>query len=315
MSDLETRLADLERRLGELEDVNAIRRLHWAYGYYIDFNRAEDVVQLFAADGAVVFLSGEYRGHEGVRRLYGTWFQNYFTKGVDGPVYGFLLDHFQMQDIITVAADRQTAKGRFRGLLMGGSHESRDYKPEGLPLQFLEAGVYENDYVREQGIWKIKRLDYMMQWQADYETGWSRTVAHLQPATRPILKIRSGPTLCFRTLACARPGRIGTTCRCISPIRALARCWQQRPEGSRRVDCGVGVWPSPAFVRRPTNESWTAICALRRTLLARFLRTALRLSNDAASVGQARRQPITGPFNTSILRARLAARWVRASVL
>ncbi len=124
MSDLEARLADLEQRIGELEDVAAIRRLHWAYGYYIDFNRAEDVVQLFAADGVVVFLSGEYHGHAGVRRLYGTWFQNFFTQGVNGPVDGFLLDHFQMQDIITVAPDRRTAKGRFRGLLMGGSHES-----------------------------------------------------------------------------------------------------------------------------------------------------------------------------------------------
>ena len=183
MSDMDKRIEALERRVGELEDINAIRRLHWAYGYYIDFNRAEDVVQLFARDGSVVFLSGEYLGHEGVRRLYGTWFQNYFTKGVDGPVYGFLLDHFQMQDIITVAPDRQTAKGRFRGMLMGGSHETRDYKPEGLPLQFLEAGLYENDYVREDGVWKIKRLDYMMQWQADYDDGWSKTVAHLQPAT------------------------------------------------------------------------------------------------------------------------------------
>ena len=107
MSDLEARLAALEHRLGELEDINAIRRLHWAYGYYIDFNRAEDVVQLFAEDGVVVFLSGEYRGHAGVRRLYGTWFQNYFTQGVNDPVDGFLLDHFQMQDIITVAPDRR----------------------------------------------------------------------------------------------------------------------------------------------------------------------------------------------------------------
>ena len=152
MADLEARLATLEQRLGELEDINAIRRVHWAYGYYADFNRAEDIVQLFAADGVVVFLSGEYHGHAGVRRLYGTWFQNYFTQGVNGPVEGFLLDHFQMQDIITVAPDRQTAKGRFRGLLMGGSHETRTYKPENLPLQFLEAGLYENDYVRENGV-------------------------------------------------------------------------------------------------------------------------------------------------------------------
>ena len=67
-----------------------------------------------------MFLSGEYRGHEGVRRLYGTWFQKYFTQGEVGPVYGFLLDHFQMQDIITIAPDRKTAKGRLRGVLLGG---------------------------------------------------------------------------------------------------------------------------------------------------------------------------------------------------
>ena len=117
MSDLEARLKGLEQRVGELEDINAIRRLHWAYGYYCDFNRAEDIVGLFAADGIVVFLSGEYHGHAGVRRLYGTWFQQYFTQGVNGPVDGLLLDHFQMQDIVTVAPDRRSAKGRFRGLL------------------------------------------------------------------------------------------------------------------------------------------------------------------------------------------------------
>ena len=54
----ETRLAALEHRVGELEDVNAIRRLHRAYGYYIQFNRADDVAELFAADGEVIFLSG-----------------------------------------------------------------------------------------------------------------------------------------------------------------------------------------------------------------------------------------------------------------
>lgn len=182
MSDTESRLAALEHRVGELEDVNAIRRLHWAYGYYIDFNRAKDVSELFAEDGEVIFLSGIYRGRDSVFRLYGTWFQNLFLEnGGEGPVDGFLLDHFQMQDIITVAPDRQTAKGRFRGMLFGGSHESRAWKPEGVPLQFMEAGIYENDYVRENGMWKIKRLDYMMQWQGDYELGWSKTISHLQP--------------------------------------------------------------------------------------------------------------------------------------
>ncbi len=183
MADVMARLDALEWRVGELEDLNAIRRLHWAYGYYIDFNRPDDVVALFARDCAVVFLSGEYLGHAGVKRLYGDWIQELFTGGRPGPVDGLLLDHFQMQDIITIAPDRQTAKGRFRGMLLGGWHDSVvDQKPEHMPQQFWEAGIYENDYVREDGVWKIKRLDYMMQWQGDYETGWAHTVAHLQPA-------------------------------------------------------------------------------------------------------------------------------------
>ena len=183
IEDLKMGLAALSDRVGQLEDTNAIRKLHYSYGYYIDFCQYDEVVQLFARNGVVVFLSGEYRGHDGVARLYKSWFQEYFTKGRPGPEYGFLLDHFQMQDIITVAPDRNSAKGRFRALLMGGMHESREYRPEGLPQQFYEAGIYENDYVREDGVWKIKRLDYAVQWQADYEKGWAHTVAHLQPQT------------------------------------------------------------------------------------------------------------------------------------
>lgn len=174
--------AELERRLGMLEDLNAIRRLQFSYGYYIDYCHYDDVVNLFAEDGEVVFLSGVYKGHGGIRRLYCDWIQQLFNQGREGADDGFLFDHIQMQDVITVADDRKTAKGRFRGVLLGGSHDIREYRPEGLSQQFMESGIYENDYVCEDGVWKIKRLDYVLQWQADYETGWAHTDAHLQPA-------------------------------------------------------------------------------------------------------------------------------------
>jgi hypothetical protein len=44
----------------------------------------------------------------------------------------------------------------------------------------MEAGIYEADYVRENGSWKIKWLDDLMQCQGGYEKGWSKTVSHLQ---------------------------------------------------------------------------------------------------------------------------------------
>lgn len=174
--------AELSHRLGRLEDIADIRRLQFAYGYYIDYCHYEDVIGLFAEDAEVVFLSGVYKGHTGIRRLYIDWILTLFNQGREGADDGLLFDHIQMQDLITVADDRKTAKGRFRGVMLGGSHDIREYRPPGVPQQFMESGIYENDYVREDGVWKIKRLDYILQWQADYETGWAHTDAHLRPA-------------------------------------------------------------------------------------------------------------------------------------
>ena len=225
MADLEARLAALEQRVGMLEDINAIRRLHWAYGYYIDFNRAEDVVQLFAEDGAVVFLSGEYR--RPCRGVGGSTAPGSRTASLRAQRAGGRLAARPFPDAghhhrRAGPAERQGALPR--PAAWAARHEIRATSPRVMPLQFCEAGVYENDYVREAGMWKIKRLDYMMQWQADYEKGWAHTVAHLQPARRPIPTIRSGRTVCCRPSRSARPGRIGRTCRCTSRIRASARC-------------------------------------------------------------------------------------------
>jgi hypothetical protein len=44
--------------------------------------------------------------------------------------------------------------------------------PEGLQ-QWWEAGVYENTYVNDRGIWKIKVLDYNLTFHGTYEKGWA----------------------------------------------------------------------------------------------------------------------------------------------
>jgi hypothetical protein len=100
-----------------------------------------------------------------------------------------------VQDIITVAPDGRTARGRFRALLIGGNHASRAYRPAGLPDQFWEGGTYENEYVRgaDDGVWRIKKLDYMVQWQAEHEKGWAHTEAHLKALTRTFPNDPLGP--------------------------------------------------------------------------------------------------------------------------
>ena len=59
--------------------------------------------------------------------------------------------------------------------------------PERLPRQWWEAGVYENEYIKKDGIWQIRLLNYNLQWQASFEEGWANTdgISVNSPATYP----------------------------------------------------------------------------------------------------------------------------------
>lgn len=178
---LQKTVEQLAHQVGILEDTHAIRRLQHAYGYYIDKCLYHETVDLFADDGEVCFMGGRFKGKSGVARLYIGRFQKNFTGGKNGPVYGFLLDHPQLQDIIDVAPDRKTAKARARSFMQAGSHESRyteggaQLKPGELPRQWWEGGIYENEYVREGGVWKIKVLNYRPVWHGTVEKGCAYT--------------------------------------------------------------------------------------------------------------------------------------------
>lgn len=183
---LASRIDDLEHRLGIEQDVNQIRRIQYSYGYFIDKSQYNEVVDLFADDGEVWFLGGVYKGKAGVRRLYIERFQTHFTQGHNGPRYGWLLDHPQLQMVIDVAPDRKTAKVRGRSMMQAGLHESA----EGEQRAWWEGGIYENAYVREDGVWKIARLAYFPFWHGTFEDGWAKTpidfipmadAAHLYP--------------------------------------------------------------------------------------------------------------------------------------
>ena len=90
----------LTRKIDRLESVNAIRDLQYKYGYYMDKGYYDETVDLFSERGAMKFLNGLYKGKAGARRVYCDWFRAMFADGVNGPTYGFLLDHLLVQGII-----------------------------------------------------------------------------------------------------------------------------------------------------------------------------------------------------------------------
>jgi hypothetical protein len=171
LSLLSQRIADLEQEVGRLQDESQIRKVQYTYGYFIDKSQYNEVVDLFAEDGEVWFLGGIYKGKKGVRRLYIERFQTQFTQGHNGPRYGWLLDHPQLQMVIDVAPDRQSAKVRGRSTMQAGLHETA----EGQQRAWWEGGIYENDYVKEDGVWKIKALRYYPFWHGSFAEGWAKT--------------------------------------------------------------------------------------------------------------------------------------------
>ncbi|EPE30742.1 NTF2-like protein [Glarea lozoyensis ATCC 20868] len=175
IEELKTLVQSLRKEVTKISDESAIRKLHHAYGYYLDKCLYSETVSLFADDAStsVEFLGGRYLRKEGVHRLYIGRFASRFVQGRNGPVHGFLLDHCQMQDIVDVDADGIHAKGRFRALMSAGTHKSiKDTHPRGL-VQWWEGGVYENEYIKEDGVWKIWKLRYFPFWHAEFEKGWS----------------------------------------------------------------------------------------------------------------------------------------------
>ena len=168
---LQRRVETLEHELGIQQDIHAVRKLQYSYGYFIDKSQYQEVVDLFADDGEVWFLGGIYKGKAGVRRLYIERFRQHFTEGHNGPRYGWLLDHPQMQMIVDVAPDRKTASVRGRSMMQAGLHETA----KGNQRAWWEGGIYENSYVRENGVWKLKALRYYPFWHGSFKDGWAKT--------------------------------------------------------------------------------------------------------------------------------------------
>jgi acetyl esterase/lipase len=79
----------------------------------------------------------------------------------------------QLQAVVSVASDGRTAKARSRELNMTGVFESHGEWSE---------GVYENTFVKEGGVWKIKDLRYFPTFLSDYDKGWALDA---QPAPTP----------------------------------------------------------------------------------------------------------------------------------
>ena len=154
-------IAALTRRVEVLEGNRAVKKLQRAFGYYVDRGLWGEAADLFADDGTIeIGADGVYVGKDRIReylkRLHGNQ---------EGLIYGQLNEWITLQPAVTVAKDGMTATARWRDQGMLGQYKQH--------AEWRD-GVYENAYVKEDGIWKIKSLHLFVTFIAPYEKGWAR---------------------------------------------------------------------------------------------------------------------------------------------
>jgi hypothetical protein len=161
LAELQTRLAHLKQEIGLARDVSAIKKLQRAYGYYLDKGISDANGDMFARDATAEYsVSGLLIGQDSIRRAL------HFTGPNNSLVEGRMNTHMQLQGLVNVAPDGQTAKARWRILALTGNYGERASWGE---------GPYEVEYVKEDGVWKIKKLQwYVTVTGAMYEGGWTK---------------------------------------------------------------------------------------------------------------------------------------------
>jgi hypothetical protein len=162
---VEQRLARLEHDMGIVQDREQIEKLTRSFSYYGDKGLWDQVVDLFATDSRVEIAGrGVYYGKDGARRL----FLNAIGAGKTGFAPGRLANHMMLQGIVDVAPDGLTAKGRWREFVQVGQYTKMAVWAEGV-VQML--------YVKENGVWKFKDMQWFASFYAPYDQGWGKAAS------------------------------------------------------------------------------------------------------------------------------------------
>jgi hypothetical protein len=154
-------LDELEERIAVMNDESLVRNLQAAYGYYVNRRMWDDVTDLFTIDGVYeVGGVGVYSGHTGVRKAME-------RQGPEGLTHGVLNDRLQFDTVVNFAPGRREA--HVRGIELGLLGEAD--KGEA----FWEVNVYDNRFVKEDGLWKVREMRVFPIFRSEYSKGWGNS--------------------------------------------------------------------------------------------------------------------------------------------
>ena len=163
-ADLQKRLSKLEADVTAGEDIQAIKKLQKAYGFYLDKGMWEDLADLFADDAVANYPAGVYVGKKSIREHVYMNVGGHKECCIIGLGDNRLYNHMNIQPVVHLGPDGKTAYGRWRAMATFGSVGG---------IAIWAEGVYEMVYKKDHGVWKIEKLDYHPGFGAPYSTGWA----------------------------------------------------------------------------------------------------------------------------------------------
>lgn len=157
---LEKQVKAQEKQLAVLQDIEAIKKLQKAYGYYVEHMMYQEIVDCFSDSPDVLldWLEGKYLGKEGVRK--------YFEFMKSAPM-DFMHQVMQIAGVVDIDPDGQTARGRWYAF--GGIFIPR----EGNVRRSFVSGIYENRYIKENGVWKILAIKWVIPYAVRIAGEWA----------------------------------------------------------------------------------------------------------------------------------------------
>jgi hypothetical protein len=154
---LKAQVQALKLQAQKTQDWTAIANLQATYGYYVDKMRWDDAADLFAKDSTLEIAGrGLFEGQDRIRT---------YLHALGKLEHGTLFNHMQLQPVINIEPDGTSAKARWRTFMQVGHL--------GKEARWGEA-TYENEYVKEEGIWKIRKLHGFITFYVEFDKGWNK---------------------------------------------------------------------------------------------------------------------------------------------
>jgi hypothetical protein len=161
--DLEARLNVLESKVQELVDIEAIRDLRFRYHEYINEAKFTEIAGLFTEDGDLLFGHlGNAHGREEINRFFGGLLTKPDSAGKEKPPRLSRVRQFIHNHMVEVRGDSAT----------GFSY--LEAKPVYKGESYVVAARYDDEYVRQNGHWKFKKMALTPYFMVPLKEGWAQ---------------------------------------------------------------------------------------------------------------------------------------------